>query len=135
MTTLSATGTLDPTLCSPHVHRSATTHRHQQTLQSNDRREQLQQEHQQIIMEHANVAMSPPAARLSEIEVGGFASPLTSPILSIADASPLVMQTNTTVQTSPKDAGRTISTNGQVERDNIIGELTELYGCTICEIL
>ena len=87
VTTLSAVGALDPTLCSPQVHRSATTHRHQQTLQSHDRREQ----------------------------VGSFASPLTSPV---------VMRTSPAVQTSPKDPGRTISTNGQVERDNIIGELS-----------
>lgn len=102
MTTISAAGVMDPTLASSqiHVHRSAATQRHPQS-QSQNRRE-LQQPEDQQIMEHSGVALSPPAARLSEIEVGGFASPLTSPILSIADTSPLVTQ-SAAVQTSPQD--------------------------------
>ena len=108
VTTLSSTtATMDPnSLCN---HRSAAQlHRHQQ--QNRNRREPhlMQQDHHEL-MEHPSASSLSPTGggrgRLSEIEVGGFASPLTSPILSIADASPLVQvaHSGAAVLTSPKD--------------------------------
>ena len=147
VTTISAAGALDPTLCGSHAQRPAATtqsgvNRHQQTLQNNDRRGQqlLQQEHRQI-MEHSN-SLSPPGGRLSEIEVGSFASPLTSPILSIADTSPLVTQSSAAVQTSPQGERNncTLYANGKQQlqetndRSNTIGicEVLQVKMCILC---
>ena len=98
VTTLSAAagaGRFDPTLCSSAVHKSAAgLHRHSHTLQNHKHREHQLLRHGPG-MEHPSVApLSPPGKHLPEIEVGTFASPLTSPILSIADASPLVTQSS-----------------------------------------
>lgn len=126
VTTFSAAGTLDPTLGSSQVQRTAptngTVNRHQQTLQN--QAQHLRQDH---IMEHSSVALSPPGERLSEIEVGGFASPLTSPILSIADPSPLMTESSAAIQTSPQEIAERSATNEKQqeitsERSNAIGE-------------
>ena len=98
VTTLSAAGRLDPTLCSTQVHKATATaglHRHPHPLQNHKHREQQSQRHGPGGMEPSSVAsLSPTEKPLPEIEVGSFASPLTSPILSIADASPLVTQSS-----------------------------------------
>ena len=126
VTTISGAGSLDPTLGGSQVQRPAPTNgsvnRHQQTLQNQE--QHLQQEH---IMEHSSVALSPPGERLSEIEVGSFASPLTSPILSIADPSPLVTENSAAIQTSPQEIAQRSATNEKQqeipgERSNAIGE-------------
>ena len=86
------------------------------------------------MMEHSGVALSPPAARLSEIEVGGFASPLTSPILSIADTSPLVTQ-SAAVQTSPVEKNK-IASRKQLELETNERNSNKISGevpaCLLC---
>lgn len=126
VTTISAAGTLDPTLSASQVQRPAPTYgsgsRYQQTLQNQE--QHLQQDDHQHMMEHSSVALSPPGERLSEIEVGSFASPLTSPILSIADPSPLVSESSAAVQTSPQELAERSAANEKQrqERSNAIGE-------------
>ena len=110
VTTLSASGSLDPTLSAQRPHGCVVNRIH-------GHRESQQQEHQQI-MEHSNVALSPPAGRLSEIEVGGFGSPLTSPILSIADASPIV-QSAAVQATAQEVVERTSSAGYEQQEANI----------------
>jgi hypothetical protein len=65
-------------------------------------------------MEHSSVAspLSPPGKHLPEIEVGTFA---TSPILSIADASPLVTQSSaSSVHSPPREYSEKTSDPGNV---------------------
>ena len=107
VTTISASGALDPTLCAQRPHSGGVVNR---TLGRCEHR-LPQQEHQQQEIDPSSVALSPPGGRLSEIEVGSFGSPLTSPILSIADASPLVAQ-SAAVQTTAQEV---------VERTNCTG--------------
>ena len=104
VTTLSgAAGRLDPTLSSSPVHKAAAgLHRTSHPLQNHRHREHRQGPTAR--MDHLGVAsLSPPGKPLPEIEVGNFASPLTSPILSIADASPLVTQSSASVHSPPRE--------------------------------
>ena len=150
MTTISAAaGTPESSLSSPRPHpqraaappHSGSGHHRQHILQNHDRREQhhLLQEHhqqqQQQLMEHSSIALSPPGGRMTEVEVGGpcsFASPLTSPILSIADASPLVAHSSAAVQTSPQGVLERTGSAGHAggklpgQRNSAIGELLPL---------
>ena len=120
VTTFSAAGTaggspLDPALCSNHhqIHRPTATRPHRQS-------QKLQQEHELVAaMDHSSVApplLSPPNGKpLPEIEVvGSFASPLTSPILSIADTSPLVTQSSVTVHTFTEKRNETGNGSGEL---------------------
>ena len=111
VTTISASGVLDSTLSAQRPHGCVVNRTHGQ------HREELQQEHQQI-MEHSNVALSPPGGRLSEIEVGSFGSPLTSPILSIADASPIVAQSAAVQTTAQEDVERSSSARYEQQEGN-----------------
>ena len=133
MTTLSAAaavagGTLDPTLCGHTVHRPTATRPHRHPLVPQSQVQSQSYSHPQTIMDHAGhpstappppppPPLSPPGKPLPEIEVvGSFASPLTSPILSIADTSPLVTQSS--VQAFAKDLEKRIetgSTGGESE--------------------
>ena len=142
VTTLSATpATMDPnSLCNHRSatalhpnslcnHRSATAlHRQQQhSLQNHERRDRLmQQEHHELIENPSVAALSPTGGgRLSEIEVGSFASPLTSPILSIADASSLVTHNSAEVHyiNSPKDVAINEKLPETINERNSFGEI------------
>ena len=118
VTTLSAAagaGRFDPTLCSSPVHKSAAgLHRHSHPLQNHKHREHQLLRHGPR-MEHSSVAspLSPPGKHLPEIEVGTFA---TSPILSIADASPLVTQSSaSSVHSPPREYSEKTSDPGNGE--------------------